>query len=246
MEMNQTTLRIILAALGVLVLLGIYLWDRLKRRRKVLDETLSTLEAEDELAADEIDTISINPLEETAAVDLDVLEAEEAILEAPRQPELEVSHSTRKPQEKQTQSVPGQPPQAKPAELPEVIQVSIVAPPGKIFLGEQLLEVFDELGLQYGDMEIFHAYEGNEIQFSVASLIKPGTFPINAMDKFQTRGLTLFFQPPLVSHPAEAFECMIAACHRLAQRLGGTELDDRRQPLTAVKISLWRRQLKGA
>lgn len=245
MEMDQTTLRIILAALGVLVLLGIYLWDRLKRRRKALDETLSTLEAEDELAADEIDTISINPLEETAAVDLDVLEAEEAILETPRQPEPEVSYPT-KLQEKQTQSAPAQSPQAKPAELPEIIQVSIVAPPGKMFSGEQLLEVFDELGLQYGDMEIFHAYEGNEIQFSVASLIKPGTFPINAMDEFQTRGLTLFFQPPLVSHPAEAFECMIAACHRLAQRLGGSELDDRRQPLTAVKISLWRRQLKGA
>jgi len=80
----------------------------------------------------------------------------------------------------------------------------------------------------------------------VASLIKPGTFPIEAMEEFQTRGLTLFFQPPLVSNPEEAFERMISACHALAKRLGGSELDDRRQPLTPVKISLWRRQLKQA
>ncbi len=241
MEMDKTTLRIILAALGVLLLLGIYLWDRLKKRRQSLDKLLNTLEAESpegESEADEIDTISINPIEETAPVDVDVLEAEESTLE-PGQPEPEASKPDRKAGGTEQA-------EAKRAKLPEVIQVSIVAPPQQPFSGNKLLKVFEELGLEYGDMDIFHAYQGDEIRFSVASLVKPGTFPIDAMDDFQTRGLTLFFQPPLVSRPAEAFEHMIATCHALAQRLGGKELDDRRQPLTAVKISLWRRQLKEA
>ncbi len=242
MEMDKTTLRIILAGLGVLLLLGIYLWDRLKRRRRALDATLNHLDVESqegELEADEIDTISINPIEETAPVDVDVLEAEEATLEA-GQPEPEVSKPTHPTGRTPTHH------EAKRAKLPEVIQVSIVAPHEQPFTGDQLLKAFQDLGLKYGEMDIFHAYQGGEIRFSVASLVKPGTFPIDAMDDFRTRGLTLFFQPLLVSHPAEAFERMIATCHILAQRLGGSELDDRRQPLTAVKISLWRRQLKEA
>ncbi len=242
MDMDKTTLRIILAGLGVLLLVGIYLWDRLKRRRRALDETLNHLEVESqegELEVDEIDTISINPIEETAPVDVDVLDAEEATLEA-GQTEPKVSKPTHPAGRTLT------PTEAKRAKLPEVIQVSIVAPPEQPFPGEKLLKVFQDLGLKYGEMDIFHAYQGDEIRFSVASLVKPGTFPIDAMDDFRTRGLTLFFQPPLVSHPAEAFERMIATCHILAQRLGGSELDDRRQPLTAVKISLWRRQLKEA
>jgi cell division protein ZipA len=226
MEIDKTTLRIILAALGVLLLLGIYLWDRIKRKRFKL-KTSSELEAE---PAEEIDTISLNPLEETLPVDPDVLEAEESIA-APEKAREEISPSLT---------------ESKTRSLPEVIQVSVVAPPGQMFSGDQLLEAFKELKLQYGEMEIFHCLEGEEIQFSVASLIKPGTFPIEAMEEFQTRGLTLFFQPPLVSNPEEAFERMISACHALAKRLGGSELDDRRQPLTPVKISLWRRQLKQA
>ncbi|MFN3918987.1 MAG: cell division protein ZipA C-terminal FtsZ-binding domain-containing protein, partial [Methylohalobius sp.] len=198
--MDKTTLRIILAILGVLLLLGIYLWDRLKRRRQALDKLLEAESPEGEFEADEIDTISINPLEETAPVDVDVLKAEESILE-PRQPELEVSKLDRK-------AGKTEPAEAK-RKLPEVIQVSIVAPPQQPFSGNKLLEAFEELGLEYGDMDIFHAYQGDEIRFSVASLVKPGTFPIDAMDDFHTRGLTLFFQPPLVSQPVEAFEHMI-------------------------------------
>ncbi|MCX8049944.1 MAG: cell division protein ZipA [Methylohalobius sp.] len=226
--MDQTNLRIILAGLGILLLLGIYLWERLKRRKRELDETLKALEE-----GEEIDTISINPIEETAPVDVDVLDVEESLPKS--QSEVE---EPPQPVERAPKAAP------KVGKLPEVIQVSVAAPPGRTFSGERLAEVFQELGLRYGEMNIFHAYQGGEIQFSVASLVKPGTFPIEAMDEFETRGLTLFLQPPLVSDPAEAFERMIATCHALAQRLGGSELDDRRQPLTAVKISLWRRQLK--
>ncbi|GAB6068325.1 hypothetical protein JCM13664_16440 [Methylothermus subterraneus] len=238
METDQTTLRIVLATLGVLLLLGVYVWNRLKRQRRRLDKTLRRLEAESEaedLEVQEIDTISIHPVEEIAPVDVDVLEAEEATLE-PEPAELKPH-----PAEPPAQAAP-----AKVPTLPEVIQVSVVAPPERPFLGGELLKAFADLGLQYGEMEIFHAYEDDEIQFSVANLVKPGTFPIDAMDEFKTRGLALFFQPAQVSRPLEAFERMIAACHALAQRLGGNELDDRRQPLTAVKISLWRRQLKDA
>ncbi|XSG84928.1 MAG: cell division protein ZipA [Methylohalobius sp. ZOD2] len=262
MEMDKTTLRIILAVAGAVLLIGIYLWDRWKKRRRIPDETWDEMESEpshDEFELEEIDTISINPAEENVPVDADVLDAEQASMsppqEGPRESASDYSDRDRPRQAEAATEAAQRAPEPAPAErqaatqaakLPDVIQVSVAAPPGRPFQGPALAKAFADLGLEYGDMEIFHAYQGDEIQFSVASLVKPGTFPIDAMDDFQTRGLTLFIQPPLVKRPSEAFERMISACHTLAQRFGGSEWDDRRQPLTAVKISLWRRQLKGA
>ncbi|GAB4361255.1 MAG: cell division protein ZipA [Methylohalobius crimeensis] len=273
MEMDKTTLRIILAVAGAVLLVGIYLWDRWKKRRRIPDETWDEMESEpshDEFELEEIDTISINPAEENVPVDADVLDAEQASMAPPREEPRESSgdysgrdHPRQAEAEKRqprsepeaTAEAAQRAPEPTPAErqaatqaakLPDVIQVSVAAPPGRPLQGPALAKAFADLGLEYGDMEIFHAYQGDEIQFSVASLVKPGTFPIHAMDDFQTRGLTLFLQPPLVKRPSEAFERMISACHTLAQRFGGSEWDDRRQPLTAVKISLWRRRLKDA
>ncbi len=229
-SLDKTTLRIILAIAGIALLLGIYLWDRWKKRRE-LKQTLETLDSavanDDEL--EEIDTISINPAEETLPPDVEAVETERIIIEDEEHlPEEEAPE-----------------PAAKPADLPEVIQISIAAPRNRPFRGPELLAVFRDLGLEYGEMAIFHCRQDGEIVFSLASMVKPGTFPIEEMKEFQTPGLTLFMQPPLVREPIRVFEKMVQTCHILSQRLGGHELDDRRQPLTSVKLSQWRRQLRG-
>ncbi len=241
--MEKTTLRIILAIAGILLLLLIYLWDRWKKRQRKLNSGMFS-KAPDDFELEEIDTISINPIEESTAPDLEVLETEH-ILEEPEASVKEVLEEEETPLEAPTEEKSAPTPKEEKANLPEVIQISIVASKGHVFNGPDLAKAFADLGLKYGDMEIFHLYQGDRIQFSVASMVKPGTFPIDRMDTFQTPGLTLFMQPPLVSDPLQAFERMITLCHTLAQRLSGTELDDRRHPLTAVKLALWRRQLRG-
>ncbi len=237
MEMlDKTTLRVILAIAGILILLGIYLWERWKRKHSGLDMSLDSSAPPDDFELEEIDTISINPIEETSPPDPETLEAERLVEEADSAPEAEFEPNASEPETAESRKV---------ADLPEVIQISIVARSGQAFQGPELIKAFSDLGLQFGDMEIFHLYQGDKIQFSVASMVKPGTFPIDHMQDFQTPGLTLFMQPPLVSAPLQAFERMITLCHTLAQRLGGKELDDRRHPLTSVKLALWRRQLRG-
>ncbi len=231
MEMlDKTTLRIVLAVAGVALLLGIYLWDRWKKRRE-LKQTLETLDSavSDDPELEEIDTISINPAEETLPPDVETAESERVRIEA----------EERLPGEEPPEPAP------KPADLPEVIQISVAAPKNQPFRGPELVAIFKELGLEYGDMDIFHFHQGEEILFSVASMVKPGTFPIDEMKEFHTPGLTLFMQPPLLEDPLRAFEKMVQTCHVLSQRLDGRELDDRRQPLTAAKLSQWRRLLRG-
>lgn len=234
--MEKTTLRIILIIAGLVLVLGIYFWDRWKRSKEQLDKTLDEMNfdrQEDDFELEEIDTIAINPMEESVPMETEVLEAE---LRNQSPPELE---------DKPAPPAPEPEPHPRPP-LPEVIQVSIAAPDQQTFQGFTLLKAFHDLGLKHGDMDIFHYYLGDKIQFSVASLVKPGTFPLQDMEHFQTPGITLFMQPPLVSDPEQILDRMINVSHALAQRLGGKELDDCRQPLTAAKISAWRRQLREA
>jgi len=245
---DKTTLRIILAIAGALILLAIYLWDRWKRRRRKFHQFLES-SLPDDYELEEIDTISINPVEDTLPPDPEVLETERLIeeteLEAGEAGEEEEAEEPIEEPARVETTEPSPTDSPKEAELPAVIQISIMAPKGTEFQGRELLKAFNDLGLKYGDMEIFHLYQGDNILFSLASMVKPGTFPIERMEDFQTPGLTLFMQPPLTAAPLQAFERMVALCHTLAQRLGGKELDERRHPLTSVKLALWRRQLRS-
>ncbi len=239
--MDKTTLRIILGVAGVLLLLAIYLWDRWKRHRKRSGQGDFSA-SPDDFELEEIDTISINPVEEGAAPDLEALETER-VLEERQSPSATAASLEDETASQETATAVTR---DKAEDLPEVIQISIVAPKGQVFSGPDLVKAFSDLGLKFGDMEIFHLHQGNQILFSAASMVKPGTFPIDQMERFQTPGLTLFMQPPLVPEPLQTFERMIGLCHTLAQRLGGSELDERRHPLTAVKLALWRRKLRGS
>ena len=244
--MEKTTLRIILAVAGILLILGIYLWDRWKRHKKALDEEFADLDAnitwEDDFEPEEVDSISLNPMEESAPPDTEVLQDEQPA-QAQDAP-LEETPEPSPPPEPAPELETGI--KEEKAPLPEVIQVSIAAPEGHAFQGFALLKAFQDLGLKHGDMDIFHFYQGGNIQFSLASLVKPGTFPADDMENFNTPGITLFMQPPLVNDPEATFDRMMHTCHALAKRLGGSEWDDQRQPLSAAKISQWRRQLRGA
>ncbi len=226
-SLDKTTLRIVLAVAGVLLLVGVFLWDYWKKRRRELKDTFETLDQalpENDFELDEIDAVSLNPAEENVTPDVDVADAEQAGAETARE-------------------LPDETP--PPPNLPEVIQISVAAPRNQPFRGPELLQVLSDLGFEYGEMEIFHYRRGGETLFSLASLVKPGTFPIEAMADFHTPGVTLFMQPPLLKRPLEAFEIMVESCHTIAQRLGGSEWDERRQPLTAVRLAQWRRQLQG-
>ncbi len=113
--------------------------------------------------------------------------------------------------------------------------------------GESLLRAAEEFGLVHGPMGIFHYYDtraGREPVFSMANLVKPGTFDLDAMDEFSTPGLTLFMQLPVGMDALEAFETLLSTVQGLANRFGARILDDTRSTLTQQTVEHLREQLR--
>ncbi|WP_255210804.1 cell division protein ZipA C-terminal FtsZ-binding domain-containing protein [Methylogaea oryzae] len=127
---------------------------------------------------------------------------------------------------------------------PAVVQLSVVAAEEGFFSGSELMDAFHYVGLRYGDMGIFHLYDdSNAIHFSVASIVEPGTFPVNNMTDFRCPGVVLFFQVDQVAEPLETFDRLVSCCHELAIRLNGVEWDADREPLTTGSIAALRNAL---
>lgn len=127
----------------------------------------------------------------------------------------------------------------KPALDPLLIQVSVMSGRGHTFRGPSVLDIAESCGLHPGKMDIFHCLDEFEdetrVYFSMANLVKPGTFPFDAMDDFTTPGLVLFAQ--LCGRPEDMtiLDEMIATARKLAISLRGDVLDDMRCSLTVKK-----------
>lgn len=123
-------------------------------------------------------------------------------------------------------------------EAPLLIQLSVAKRTGE-FTGPDLLEVAESCGLHPGDMNIFHCLDefddGTRIYFSMANMVKPGTFPFEDMDEFSTPGMMLFAQLEGYPEDLTILEEMIATARKLANSLGGDVLDNTRRPLTVRK-----------
>lgn len=119
---------------------------------------------------------------------------------------------------------------------PEVLVVSIVMPEGQVISGAALLPILLTLGLRYGEMNIFHRHEdsaGNgKVTFSLANMMNPGTFDLDALETFTTRGLTLFMTLPNAGDAFEVFEHMLGAAKQISVEFGAQLLDDKRSVMT--------------
>jgi cell division protein ZipA len=126
-----------------------------------------------------------------------------------------------------------------PAELePLLIQLS-VSSRREPFVGLDLMDAAEACGLRPGRMDIFHCLDefddDTRIYFSMANMVKPGTFPFEAMDEFTTPGLMLFAQLDGRPEDITILEEMIATARKLAAELDGEVLDETRRPLTVRK-----------
>lgn len=126
---------------------------------------------------------------------------------------------------------------AAPAEEPqEVLVMHIMAPKGTTFSGDDLLPLLMELHMRFGSMDIFHRHaqeNGNgPILFSLANMVKPGTFELSAMAEFETPGLSLFITLPCGDEAMHAFALMAQAAKRITQGLRGELKDEARNNMT--------------
>ena len=119
---------------------------------------------------------------------------------------------------------------------PQVIILSVVMPANQQMLGAVLLPSLLTLGLKYGEMNIFHRHEDNagngKVTFSLANILNPGTFDLDSMENFATRGVSLFMTLPNAGESSTVFEQMLNAAKQLGQEFNAQVLDDKRNVLT--------------
>jgi cell division protein ZipA len=129
-----------------------------------------------------------------------------------------------------------------------IIALYVVAQRGRELNGADIFSVLEEIGLKYGEMNIFHHYGVGELKakqavFSVANIIEPGTFDLREIDDFTTPGLALFLRLPGPFGGRVAFELMLNSAQRMAEELRGVLQDERHQFLTQRTIGALRERI---
>lgn len=147
------------------------------------------------------------------------------------------------------QVAPAQPVSERQAAEPEeVLIINVMAVRGENFRGDELLDILLKCGMRFGDMDIFHRYSDSKgdgaLLFSMANMVKPGTFDLDAMDEFDTPGVSLFMTLPLKADSMQSFELMADTARTIAETLGGELKDEQRSVMTRQTIEHCRERIR--
>lgn len=130
----------------------------------------------------------------------------------------------------------------------EVIIINVMAPAGTRFQGEDLLQVLLSKGMRFGTMNIFHRHSeadgSGEILFSMANMVVPGTFDLDAMSSFETPGVSFFLTLPINGDSLNAFEAMVETTQALCDSLDGELKDENRSVMTQQTIEHCRQRVR--
>ncbi|WP_165831933.1 cell division protein ZipA [Aliidiomarina sp. B3213] len=107
--------------------------------------------------------------------------------------------------------------------------------------GAILLQTLTELGLKFGEMDIFHRHEDTAGKgpklFSIANMYNPGVFDLDGIENFSTRGVALFMTLPIESDGHNAFTMMYNAANKIAEAMPrAAVLDGNRNPITKQSV----------
>ncbi|MEN9756173.1 MAG: hypothetical protein RL755_360 [Pseudomonadota bacterium] len=135
------------------------------------------------------------------------------------------------------------PPQ-RPAVAPSIIQFSVITKGNDDFNGADIFHVMENLGLEYGSMQIFERIDENRlVQFGAACMLEPGTFPRDNIDEFYCPGIVFFMQIDVLDDRVAAFNDYVHTIVVFAQQMDGVILDHRRQVLTNEMVDAIRNSL---
>ena len=130
----------------------------------------------------------------------------------------------------------------------EVLVMSVMSPSGSEFDGRYLVQQIERAGFRYGEMGIFHLYDGIEedtnLICSAANALNPGTFDLDHLSEFSTIGVSFFLALPTSLNNLQAFEKMLNAAQQISNDLGGELKDDQRNVLTSQTIEHYRQRIR--
>lgn len=251
---SATTLRIIIAAIGVVILVAIYFFGR--PRRPGQGKRITPRKRDDARVDPVLGDTSTGDLEDTSGSEppqqgeLDVALKREldrlgATMTAERH---EGPESSRQPTPRiQPESTAGRRSQELPVD--RIVTLFVAAPEGETFGGGDIVVAAEKAGLRFGAMHIFHRLVDGRPDagpiFSMANMVKPGHFDMARIAELATPGVTFFATLPGPVSALDAWDAMLPAAQRIAELLGGVLQDEDHNALGRQRIAGLREELRA-
>ncbi|NAW61827.1 cell division protein ZipA [Vibrio sp. V31_P5A7T61] len=137
-----------------------------------------------------------------------------------------------------------------PEEEPEmqVIVLNVHCAGAEPFVGSKLFDSFQQNGLLYGELDIYHRHADlsgtGKVLFSVANMLQPGTLKHDDPAEFTTKGISFFMTLPCYGDAEQNFKLMLKTAQQIADDMGANVLDDARNLMTPNRLAEYRKQIQ--
>lgn len=131
----------------------------------------------------------------------------------------------------------------------KIVSLYVAARSGQVLRGEDIVVAAEKTGMVFGHMQVFHRLlEGKPEAgpvFSMASILKPGSFDMASISQMETPAIAFFLTLPAPLPALDAWEKMEPTVQRMAELLDAVVLDDGRNALGRQRIAHIRDELRA-
>jgi cell division protein ZipA len=131
----------------------------------------------------------------------------------------------------------------------KIVTLYIAARAGEKLRGPDIVVAAEKAGLVYGHMNVFHRLvEGHPERgpvFSVANIMKPGSFDMASIQSLETPAIAFFLTLPAPIAALDAWETMLPTAERMSELLHGVLLEESRNALGRQRIAHLRDELRA-
>jgi len=131
----------------------------------------------------------------------------------------------------------------------KIVSLFVAARAGEKLRGEDIVVAAEKTGLVFGHMNVFHRLvEGHPERgpiFSMASIMKPGSFDMATIREMETPAIAFFLTLPAPLTALDSWEKMLPTVQRMAELLDAVVLDDSRNALGRQRIAHIRDDLRA-
>lgn len=130
-----------------------------------------------------------------------------------------------------------------------IVTLMVAARAGHMLRGPDLVVAAEKAGLTFGHMSIFHRLVDGHPEagpvFSMANMLKPGSFDMANIQSVETPGISFFMTLPAPVPALDGWDMMLPTVQRMAELLDGIVLDEDRNALGRQRIAHIRDELRA-